>query len=69
MPFAETWLDLETVIQSEVRKEKKQIQYNITHVESRKMIQVNLFAKQKQRHRCRQQMQGHQGGEGDSINR
>ena len=26
------------------------------------MVQMNWFAKQKQRHRCREQMYGHQGG-------
>ena len=26
---------------------------------------MNLFARQKQRHRCREQMYGHQGGEGE----
>jgi len=33
-------------------------------VEFRKMVQMNLFAKQKQRHRYRKQMYGHQRGEG-----
>ena len=33
------------------------------YVQSRKMEQMNLFAKQKQRHRHREQMYGHQGGE------
>ena len=28
------------------------------------MVQMNLFAKQKQKHRCREQMYGHQGGGG-----
>ena len=28
------------------------------------MIQMNLFAKQKQRHRCREQMYGYQGWAG-----
>ena len=26
------------------------------------MVQMNWFARQKQRHRCREQMYGHQGG-------
>ena len=29
------------------------------------MVEIILFAKQKQRHRCREQMYGHQGGEGE----
>ena len=31
-------------------------------MESRKMVQMNLSAKQKQSHRCREQTYGHQGG-------
>ena len=31
-------------------------------MESREMVQMNLFARQKQRQRCREQMYGHQGG-------
>ena len=34
------------------------------YVESRKIVQVNLFANQKERHRCRQQTYGYQGGKG-----
>ena len=39
-------------------------------MESRKMIQMNLFAKQKQRHRHREQRYGHQdvGVRGDRMN-
>ena len=32
------------------------------YVESRKMVQMNWFAGQKLRHRCRKQTYGHQGG-------
>ena len=33
VPFAETWMDLETVIQSKVsQKEEKQISYNIAYM-------------------------------------
>ena len=47
MPFAMTWIDLHIVIQSEVRKNKTNIiQYHL-YVESWKIIQTNLFAKQK----------------------
>ena len=46
MPFAEIWMDLETVIQNEVSQKNKTIYYHL-HMESRKMIQRNLFAKQK----------------------
>ena len=33
------------------------------YVEPRKMVQMNWFAGQKLRHRCREQTYGHQGGE------
>ena len=32
------------------------------YVEPRKMVQINQFAGQKLRHRCREQTYGHQGG-------
>ena len=34
------------------------------YVEPRKMVQMNQFAGQKQRHRCREQTYGHRGGKG-----
>ena len=43
MPFAATWMDLETVILSEVRK--RQISYDITYVESKKMDINELICK------------------------
>ena len=46
VPFAETWMDLETVIQTEVSHNEKN-KYHTIYVESRKMVQMNLFAKQK----------------------
>ena len=64
MPFAVTWMDLEIVIQSEVSQRKTNIIYYHLYVESRKMVQMNLFAKQKQSHRCRKQTYGYQGGKG-----
>ena len=42
VPFAETWMDLEIVIESEVSQKEKN-----KYVESRKMVQMNLFVKQK----------------------
>ena len=45
MPFAATWMDLDIIILSEVSQRK--IPYDITYMESRKMIQMNLFIKQK----------------------
>ena len=48
-PFAETWMDLETVIQSEVSQKEKNKYCILTHiyVESRKMVQMNRSARQK----------------------
>ena len=40
--FVEMWMDLETVIQSEVNKKEK----NTIYVESREMVQTNLLAGQ-----------------------
>ena len=46
MPFASTWMDLETVTLSEVRQ--RQISYDIGYKWSLiKMVQMNLFTKQK----------------------
>ena len=36
--FVETWMDLETVVQKEVRKEKTNIIYLHIYVESRNML-------------------------------
>ena len=61
--FVETWMDLEIVIQSEVsQKEKNKYRILCIYVEPRKMVQINWFAGQKLRHRCREQMYGQQGG-------
>jgi len=46
-----------------VRQRKTNILYHL-YVESKETIQVNLFAKQKQTHRYREQIFGHQQGEG-----
>ena len=43
--FVETWMDLETVIQSEVSQKEKHKYRILTHiVESRKMVKMNRFA-------------------------
>ena len=47
VPFAEMWMDIEIVIQSEVsQKGKNKTIYQCING-SRKMVKVNLFAKQK----------------------
>ena len=38
------------------------------YIESRKMVRMNLFAQQKQRHRCKEQMYGYQGGGETEMN-
>ena len=61
--FVETWMNLETVIQSEVSQKGKNKYRILTHICGiRKMVQMNLFVGQKLRHRCREQTYGHQGG-------
>ena len=59
--FVETWMDLETVIQSEVSQKEKNKYRILTHI-CRKLVQMNRFAGQKLRHRSREQTYGHQGG-------
>ena len=68
MPLTATWMDLEIVILSEVRE--RQISYDITYMQNlKKMIQMNLFTKQKQTHRLRKQTYGYQRGKiGGGIN-
>ena len=46
VPYEEARADLETVIQTEVSHNEKN-KYHTIYVESRKMVQMNLFAKQK----------------------
>ena len=57
MPFAATWMDIDIIILSEVSQrktsiKKRQISDDITYTWNLiKMIQKNLFMKQKQTHR------------------
>ena len=53
--FVEMWMDLESVIQSEVSQKEKNKYHILTQVESRKLVQMNLFAGQEYRCRCREQ--------------
>ena len=66
--FVEMWMDLETVIQSEVSQKEKNKYHVLTHI---KMVQMNWFARQKYRHRCREQMwtprRGKPGVGGDEL--
>ena len=44
VPFAEMWMDLESVRQSEVRQKKKNKYHILMHIyEIQKMVQVDLF--------------------------
>ena len=48
VPSAKTWMDLEIVTQSKVNQKEKTKYHIISLIlESRKMVQMNLFAKQK----------------------
>ena len=54
MPLAATWMDLEIIILRESKSDReRKISHDITYmyVESKKMIQMNLFTKQKQTQR------------------
>ena len=42
--FVEMCMDLEFLIQSEVREKEKNIMYQYIYVEPRKMVQMNLFS-------------------------
>ena len=53
MPFAATWTNIKIIILNEVRK--RQISYNISQSDTKKIIQMSLFTKQRQSHRCRKQ--------------
>ena len=51
MPFTATWMDLEIIILSERGRRKT---HDIAYMRNlKKMIQINLFIKQKQIHRLR----------------
>ena len=64
MPSAAAWMELEIITLSEVSQPKKtNIVYHLS-VESKKMIQMNLFTKQKQTHKHRKQTYDYQRGKG-----
>ena len=68
MPFAATWMDLEIIVISEVSQTEKDKYYMISLICGiLKIIQMNLFTKQKQTHRQKTKLwlpTGKWGGEG-----
>ena len=64
MLSAATWMDLEIIILSEVSQTEKDKYHKISliYAESKKMIQVSLFTKQKHTHRLRKPTYGYQRG-------
>ena len=69
MPYAATWMDLEMIILSEVGQIDKNKYIDKYHNMSLicgvlKIIQMNLFSKQKQTHRHRKQTYSYQRGKG-----
>ena len=67
VPCAEMWMYPETVTQTEVRPKEKNAVWYCLCAESRKMVQMNLFVKQKQSHTYRKQTYGYQVGEGGGM--
>ena len=60
------WMNQESIIHSEVIQKKKDKYHVLTHIcGSRKMVLMNLFAKQQWRKRHREQIYGHRGRGGD----
>ena len=65
MPFAATWIELETIILSEVSQEEKDKSHIISLICGiQSMAQMNLSMKQKQTHIHREQTHGCQWGGG-----
>ena len=62
MSFAETWMELEVIIVSEVSQRQKNILYYHLHVDSK--IQTNLFAKQNRLTDIENRVTRGDGGEG-----
>ena len=54
-------MDLEFLIQSEVRWKEKNIMYQCIYVEPRNMVQMNLFSGEECRYRHKEQTNGHCG--------
>ena len=65
MPFAAPYMDLEIIILGEVSQTEKDKYRDITYLWNlKKMIEMNLYTKQKQTHRHQKQIYGYQRGKG-----
>ena len=62
-PFAETQMDLEGIMLSEVRQRKRNTVRYYSHMESKKYNKLVNIIKTKQTHRYREQTSGYQWGE------
>ena len=60
LPFAATWMDLETLIASDVSQAEND-KYHL-HAKYKTLVQMNLFTNKKQNHRYRKQTYSHQRG-------
>ena len=70
MSFTTKWVDLEIIILGKVSQTEKDKYHMISFICKilKKMIQMNLFTKQKQTHRLREQTYGYRGeGRGAGI--
>ena len=54
--------NLEIVMPSEVSQTEKDKCHIILHVQSKNLVQMNLFTKQKKSHRCRKETYDYQEG-------
>ena len=64
LSFAATWMDLEKLYLMKSVRQRKTILYDIIYMWNLKIIQMNLYTKQKQTQRHRKQTYGYQRGEG-----
>ena len=62
MPLAKTWMDLEIITKWGKSNRMTNIMWYDLYAESKKMVQMKLFRKQKQTHRFRKQAYVYQRG-------